>query len=191
MPKLKTHEVEILKSVEKNFFDVVPQKFETFCALNASIIAATLRHFNIVAKVQPCQLWCATPSNNFIVGFIHETPMEGKWDGHAVCAAKDWIIDAGLSHLRRDHGISVPPIAVIPRFMVRSQTIARADISATERIWWMRPPSDVNAQPPQEPEDVVSACAQALINRIGVSYSVTRPLMSASLEMTGAASSRG
>lgn len=189
MPKLKTHEVEILKSVEKNFFDVVPQKFETFCALNASIIAATLRHFNIVAKVQPCQLWCATPSNNFIVGFIHETPMEGKWDGHAVCAAKDWIIDAGLSHLRRDHGISVPPIAVIPRFMVRSQTIARADISATERIWWMRPPSDVNAQPPQEPEDVVSACAQALINRIGVSYSITRPLMSSSLEMTGAVSS--
>lgn len=176
MPKLNGHEIEVLKMIEKTFFEVVPPKYETFCALNASIIEKALRHFKIPAKVQPCQLWCATPSNNFIVGFIHDTPRDGKWDGHAVCAVKDWIIDAGLSHLRRDHGIGVPPIAVIPRFMVRSQTIARADISPTERIWWMRPPAEVNAVPPKEPEDIVNGYADELIKRLKAAFSQTRPI---------------
>lgn len=168
MPKLKSQDVAILKAVEKNFFDVVPQKFETFCAFNAKIIEVTLGHFNIPAKAEPCQLWCATPSNNFIVGFIHENPKPDKWDGHAICVAGDWLMDAGLSHLRRDHGLAVPPIAVIPRFQVRSQTLARADISATERIWWMRPPADINAALPDEPQDLVKSYSSALIRKIEI-----------------------
>lgn len=166
MPKLNPSQVAVVTALKENFFEVVPEHFKSFCALNASIVHHTLARFSITSTLQPCQLWCATPTRNVVIGFIHETPLPGRWDGHVVCTAKDWLVDAALIHLRREFDIHVPDIVAIPRFHIRSQTIARADLDATNRLWWLNPPPGIDATPPHEPEEVIRAHADKLFHRI-------------------------
>ena len=166
MKQLTAGEQLTLKSLAELFYEVVPLELRTCCALTSTISKAVLDHFAIQSRVVPCQLWCAAPTNNYVIGFIGNKKTEGKWDGHAICMAGNWLIDTALHHLQREFQIPVPPVAVLEAFAIPTQIISRADLSHHHTIWWHRPPQGANTRLPQNPQSIVSECAAGLIERM-------------------------
>lgn len=147
------------------FYDVVPVEFKTYCSLTAEISRRTLACFGIDAKVIPCQAWYAGPNGNFVVGFFKKSSPE-QWAGHAICVTGDWLIDAALHHFRKEVGIEVPDIVAKKVFGIPSNVIARFDVSAQERIWWVHAPQGVDTSIPNEPADLIERYSDALALRM-------------------------
>src|SRR5687767_9250888 len=109
-------ELLIANTLVTNFYKIVPLEYRTFCSLTSRISKSVLSHFGVKADLLPCQIWLVTPEQNFVVGFVGKAPDPKKWDGHVVCGAGDFIIDAALHHFTREFDLNVPLIAAAPRF---------------------------------------------------------------------------
>ena len=178
MKLLTAGEQLTLKALADSFYEVVPLELRTYCTLTSAISKAVLNHFAIPARIVPCQLWCAAPADNYVIGFIGNKKTEGKWDGHAICMAGNWLIDTALHHLQTEFQIPVPPVAVQEAFTIPTQIISRADLSHQHTIWWHTPPQGANTRLPQNPRTIVSECSDGLIERMTEMSSVqTLPLL--------------
>ncbi len=164
---LTEKKILVVDAVVENFYKVVPHEFKTYCALTAHIIRNTLNHFGIEARLLPCQVWVVTPDRNYIVGFVGQAA-PGKWDGHVVCSADTFLIDAALRHFAVEFGLTVPSIAVTQKFLVPSQVISRLDLDLTSRLWWYMPPDskDIDLTIPPEPPERIAQYSGLLIERI-------------------------
>jgi hypothetical protein len=158
-----THE-DVLARLRNYFYEVVPATYQTYCAVTALINVRVLRHFGIDAKLVTCQLWYAGPNGNFVVGFYRKEAQQ--WDGHVVCMANGWLLDAALHHIQKHLNVSVPNIVLSQCFGIASNVISRFDLRDGERLWWHHPPHDLQVEIPREPEDVVARFADELIGRI-------------------------
>ncbi len=166
MKQLTAGEQVRLKALADSFYEVVPLELRTYCALTSAISKTVLQHFAIQSKIVPCQLWCASPTHNYVIGFIGNKKTEGKWDGHAICMAGNWLLDTALHHLQTEFQIPVPPVAVLEAFAIPTQIIGRADLSNQHTIWWHKPPPGVKTKLPKSPVSAVSGYASRLIERL-------------------------
>lgn len=166
MKELTASEQRTLTALANLYYQVVPLKLRTYCTVTSEISKAVLQTFGIEATVVPCQLWCATADQNYGIGFIGNQRRDGKWDGHAICAAGNWFIDAAISHLQVEFGIKVPPVAFAPRFAIATQAISRINCSDQTCLWWFHPPHGADTTLPHEPESLISEYASHLIAKL-------------------------
>lgn len=161
-------DIAVINALVTQFYDVVPLEYRTYCALTSRISAAVLAHFGIEARLVPCQMWLATPDNNYVVGFLGKTSEQPRWDGHVVCRSGHVIIDAALKNFERDFGLNVPNIGAISCFDVPAQVISRYDLTADSRIWWHYPPDSpgLDISIPEELPEVVERYAAQLVRRM-------------------------
>ena len=155
-------ELAIVEQVTRSFYDVLPERLRTYCSAGARITQQALRRLGVESDLLPCQLMYAGPNVTYLVGFTRTSRDPGKWDGHVVCAGREWLVDAALYHLTADFGVQVPRIACQRRLWVPSQAIARCDLSETERIWWHHPPPGMDPTPPEEPVEVIRSLGDRL-----------------------------
>lgn len=158
-------QASIFSTLASIYYQVVPERYKTYCALTAAISQRTLAHVGVEAHVLACQVWCVTPTQNYVVGFSGNTGA-GRWTGHAVCTTDDWFIDAAMNHFQREFGVNAPDAVAGRRFKLPTQAISRYDLSPSERLWWMRAPHDVDTTIPTEPEELISACSEALTQKL-------------------------
>ncbi len=167
MKPLTAGEQLTLKTLADTFYEVVPLELRTYCSLTSAISKAVLQHFEIQSRIVPCQLWCAAPAHNYVIGFIGNKKTERKWDGHAICMAGNWLVDTALHHLHTEFQIPVPPVAVLEAFAIPTQIIGRADLSNQHTIWWHKPPPGADTKLPKNPQSLISKYAVGLIDRLG------------------------
>lgn len=161
------HTIATIESLTRNFFEVVPLKYQTFCALNSRILQRALGHFGIPAQLVPCQIWYSSPERNCVLGFVGRIDTSTRWDGHVICEAGDCFIDAALHHLEADFGVPTPRVVFGKRYPVPSQLIGGYDLNDKERILWVAAPAGVKSDPPEEPADLVAHYADALVKHLG------------------------
>lgn len=148
------------------FFQVVPHHLRTFCAVNAQIAQRALAEFGLAASVVPCQVLLARPESNFVVGYVAERQQPGKWDGHAICRVGPLFIDAALHHFQREFQIPVPDVVMGRVFQAQVTAIARVDLNATDRLWWLPPPPGASHAIPHEPDDLIVPLALELAAQV-------------------------
>ena len=155
-----SHE-EIFAALGKTFYSVVPAQYNTYCSFTALIAQHALRQFGIAASVVPCQAWYAGPDGNFIVGFYRKDAPE-KWEGHAICVADGWLIDAATHHFRKQLGLEIADIVCKRTFGIISNVIGRFDVNERQRIWWIQAPHELDTRIPEEPKALVTQFGDAL-----------------------------
>ena len=171
----------LVNAVAENFYKIVPKEFRTYCSLTSRISKSVLLHFDIEAELLPCQVWLATPEQNFVVGFTGKSAAPGKWNGHVVCEAGNFIIDTALCNFTRDFDLNVPYVAATPRFLVPTQVIARLDLNAQNSLWWHCPPSsshEIDLNIPEEPPEIIAKYSTLLIEHISAMPVANRENMS-------------
>lgn len=166
MKELTPVEQTILRSIGNLYYEVIPMELRTYCSLTSAISKAVLAHFGIESNVIPCQVWYSVPDHNFVIGFVGHAPRDGKWDGHAICTAGNWFIDAALTHFKTEFNLDIPAVAVGERFTLPTQAISRVDLSTTQRLWWHHPPHGVDTSIPINPPGLVGDYAQRLIEKM-------------------------
>lgn len=166
MKTLSAWERQTLTTLANVFYEVVPLKLRTYCHLTAEISKTVLQDFGISATVVPCQLLCAVADSNYVIGFVGSPSKDAKWDGHAICVAGDWFIDAAISHLQIQFGIDVPPVAFAPRFTLPTQVISRIDCGERQSLWWYQPPHGADTRMPEEPASVIFDYSSHLVARL-------------------------
>ena len=160
-------DVRTVQALADVFFDVIPHSFNQHCSLTARIAYTSLRHFGIEAELFPCQLWHASPERSIVNGFTgRKTELPGKWDGHIICRAGDWYIDAATAVFRNEFTMEVPSVATFQVLPVPSAVIGRLDLNATNTLWWFVPPQGINVTPPDDPVELVDQLASALIEKV-------------------------
>lgn len=159
-----SHE-DIFTALGNAFYNVVPAQYKTFCSLTALISQRALRHFGIDARVVPCQAWYAGPDGNFIVGF-YKNDAPDKWEGHAICLADGWLIDAAMHHFRKHVGLEVADIICKRTFDIVSNVISRFDVNDRQRIWWIQAPQELDTRIPDEPLALVAQYGDALAHQM-------------------------
>lgn len=162
---------QVLDALRDAFYQIVPLDYKTHCALTARICCRVLRHFGIEAHLEPCQLWWVAPGRNFIVGFFRKAH-ELQWEGHVVCRGEGFLIDAALYHVQRELGVEVPKIVAADVFDFRSNVISRYDLSHDTRLWWHRPPPDVDIEIPGEPEELIARYSDELISKLALNLGI-------------------
>lgn len=155
-----------LEAIGNIYFQVVPEKYKLYCILNSQICQEVLRNFDIPAMFLPTQLWCVTEQHNYVVGFTGSAPKENIWDGHAVCATRDYIFDASLTHFRNEHGLDVPDIAICERFTLPSHVLGRQNLPNGSRLWWHDAPAMAQRHPVMEDVALVKSLAADLIHHL-------------------------
>jgi hypothetical protein len=159
---------QVTDALRDAFYQVVPLQYQTHCVLTAQICCRVLRHFGINSWLEPCQLWWVAPGRNFVVGFFQKAH-ELQWEGHVICRGDNFLIDAALHHVQRELGVDVPNIVVGDVFDFRSNVISRYDLSHDTRLWWHRPPHELDIEIPEEPEDLIMQYVDELISKLELS----------------------
>lgn len=162
---MKPHLTELIDAVARQFYDVVPQRYATYCSFTSRIVQAVLTHFEVPSTLVPCQILYCKPDHTYVIGFLGNA-QPGKWDGHVVCRADHWLIDTAVHHFEKQFQLSVPKVVAVRCFEFPSQVIAQWYQSDADSIWWQQPPAGVDATPPEEPHDMVASYAAALIQKI-------------------------
>ena len=165
MKPLNKGQLSILSELSKVYYRIIPRDYLTYCSLTAEISVSVLQHFGIAAHLVPCQVWLAGPDKNLIVGFT-QVKMPGKWDGHVVCVAQDWLIDAATHHFKKDFGVDVPDLILARRFPISSSAISRYDLDQNTRLWWLNPPPAADTRLPPSASEVVKNMSQMLIREL-------------------------
>ena len=166
MENLIAPELRILETLKIMYYEVVPPNLRTYCSLTSEISKAVLRHFGIETSLLPCQVWYASPNKKIAIGFIGNKPRPNKWDGHVVCTAGSYFIDAALLHFNVEFGINVPAVAVCQKCSLPSQVIGLMDMNDKEWLWWHHPPQGVDLAMPQVPHELISEYSAKLIDRL-------------------------
>lgn len=153
------------QALAHEFFQVIPAKYETYCALTARIAAEAFHILQVPANLVPCQLWHATTDANHVIGFVGGTKPD-MWDGHVVCMTPSLLLDGAVRGLRRDFAIDVPSTVLTAQFNAPSQALACTNIDAQRRLWWFNAPYGFDTTPPLQPVDVIDHYARALAARV-------------------------
>ena len=166
----KISALPFILNIVANYYDLIPEKYKTYCIMNAQICQEVFRHFNMPAYLLPCQLWYVTETNNYVLGFVGNEPQPNIWDGHVVCATDDYLIDASLVHLRNQYGIDVPDAVIGQRFKIPTHVVARENLSDGSRLWWHDAPAVVQRHPVLEDMELVKQLARPLIDHLEQLY---------------------
>lgn len=165
MPTLSEKEFLILKNLSEIYYEVVPIKYKTFCSLTSEVSKFVLKYFQIESQLLPCQAWLSSSKRDFIIGFTNSN-LPKKWDGHVVCLAKNWLIDAATHHFKKDFGIDVPDILLSKKFQFESNVIARVEFDSSSSIWWFKPPHESKILIPSNPEELIMQLSNTLIDKL-------------------------
>lgn len=160
---------DLLQRLGACFFDIVPLRYRTYCTLTARIVQVVLRHYGQAASLLPCQLWCITPANNYVVGFVDGLAAQpGKWNGHVICVSGGRFIDAAVHQLKRDFDISgsVPNVVIGKCFGISSHAISRADLGKQAHLLWLTAPQGQSVALPPDSSRMVDQLAGALIDHL-------------------------
>ena len=166
MRKLSEHEVLLARFVVKQYYEVIPKEFKTFCVFNASVLTKVFEHYGLDTEVIPCQTMLSQPKSSTVIGFVGSNVGKGGWDGHAVCRVGNYFIDMTLSHFSDALGVNKVEYAMFEQFRVESNLLGRFDVSETTRIWWVKPPQGINASPPNDDPHSIKKHAKSLIEHI-------------------------
>ena len=157
---------ELCRRIQDDFFNIVPSNYKTYCSFNSRICVYALRSLGVRAILKPCQLWHAGKDSSVVIGFLGNRPTKNKWDGHVICQAGSWFIDAAVSHFSSEFSLKVPEIIVGKCFDLPSRVIARTYISSQESLWWIDPPNESRRNPPVEPRELVEKYGTLLADRV-------------------------
>ena len=163
--KLNANQKWIVETLVDAFYSCVPTHYKTHCSLTSRISSRTLSSFGIQTDLVPCQLWCATPTHNYVIGFVGDTTPD-RWDGHVICVAGDYLIDAATHHVRQQFNVSAPDILLSEIIPVPTQVISRYNLDETRRLWWHPSPVGIDATPPAEPQEMIDKYSDLLIRKI-------------------------
>lgn len=155
--------LKFLQFVTKQYYEVVPEKYRTFCVFNARLLQIVLRHYQINSELMPCQIWLSRPDDSIALGFLDTQPGPGGWDGHVACRAGDYFIDASVHHFKEAAGIDVPNAVLVQRFGRPSHILGRYNVTDLDRLWWHQPPDGVDPTPPEENQADLNLYADQLI----------------------------
>ena len=166
MKTLTGEQEKVINLMADHYYSVVPFALQTYCSVTSRISRAVLEHYGIECQLLPCQIWLVTPTNNYVIGFVGKPYAEHKWDGHVICVAHNCFIDAALHHFTAEFNLEVPRVFAGRQFALPTQAIARVNLNVNEQIWWHRAPAGVEAEPPEEPGEMILEYSSQLIDRI-------------------------
>ena len=166
MRQLNETEILLVRLVAKQYYQVVPEKFKTYCVFNSRVLAKVFEHFGIEAEIIPCQALLSQPSRSTIIGFVGSNPDKGGWDGHAICQIGDHYIDATVHHFAESITDKVLDTVVFKRLTIQSNVIGRSDIDEHNRFWWVTPPSVADTTPPSDNPVSILLHSKKLIEHI-------------------------
>ena len=157
-----------MQFLTRQYYEVVPEKYKTFCVFNARLLQMVLAHYSIESELMPCQIWLSRPNDSIALGFLDTKPGPGGWDGHVACRIGDYFIDASVHNFKEVTGLDLPDALLVKRFNRPSHVLGRYNISYTDRLWWHQPPEGVDPTPPQENPEVLDLHAKQLIAHMDV-----------------------
>jgi hypothetical protein len=171
-------EVIFLQLLTRQYYEVVPVKYRTFCVFNARLLQIVLNHYGIRNELMPCQIWLSRADYSIVLGFLDSKPAPGGgWDGHVVCRVGDYFIDASVYHFHEAAGSDLPDAVLVQRFNRPSHVLGRLSISDSDRLWWHQPPDGVDPTPPQENQTDLNLYAGKLIAHLDEMLSSSRKLV--------------
>ena len=170
-------EIKFLQLITRQYYEVVPEKYRTFCVFNARLLQMVLTHYGIESELMPCQIWLSRPDDSIALGFLDTKPGPGGWDGHVACRAGDYFIDASVHHFHESTGLGLPDAVLVQRFNRPSHILGRYNISDSDRLWWHQPPDGVDPTPPQENPAELSLYAGQLIQHLDAMLANARKLV--------------
>ena len=166
MRALNESEILLVRLVAKQYYQVIPEKFKTYCVFNARVLAKVFEHFGIESEVVPCQALLSQPAKSSVIGFVGSSPGAGGWDGHAICRVGDHYIDASVHHFAdsvADHDLDTVVFKSLP---IQSNVLGRSDIDERNRFWWVTPPAVPDPTPPSDNPVSVLFHSKMLIDHI-------------------------
>lgn len=164
---LTPEQIQIVQTLAHQFYAVVPREYRTYCAFTACIARAALRALGLDASLLACQMWCVTPQDNYVVGFLDSAvPEKGRWNGHVVCAVGHFFVDAAVCNFERDFQLQVPTVVYGQMFGDSTTVIARVNIADGAQLWWHHPPQGVDTRVPEAPASKVADLAARLADRV-------------------------
>ena len=169
--------LKFLQFLTRQYFEVVPVKYRTFCVFNARLLQIVLSHYGIPNELMPCQIWLSRADDIIALGFLDTKPGPGGWDGHVACRAGDYFIDASVYHFNEAAGVDLPDAVLVQRFNRPSQILGQYNISASDRLWWHQPPNGVDPTPPQENQADLNLYAGQLIAHLDAMLASSRKLV--------------
>ena len=168
-------ELRFLQLVTRQYYEVVPEKYRTYCVFNARLLQRVLTHYRIRSELMPCQIWLSRPADSIVLGFLDSKPEPGGgWDGHVACRVGDYFIDASVYHFHEAAGVAFPNSLLVQRFNRPSQILGQYNISASDRLWWHQPPDGVDSTPPQENQADLNLYAGQLIKHLDAMLASSR-----------------
>ncbi len=166
--------LKFLQFLTRQYYEIVPKKYKTFCVFNARLLHTVLSHYQFECELMPCQIWLSRADDSFALGFLDTKPMEGGWDGHVACCAGDYFIDASIYHFHEAVGIDLPDLVLIKKFDRPSHILGQYIVTNTDRIWWHEPPNGVDPTPPEENQADLLYYANQLIGHMNEILANTR-----------------
>lgn len=163
--KLNLQQKWVVENLVDTYYNCVPTRYKTYCSLTSRISERVLSSFGIRAELVPCQLWCVTSTHNYVIGFVGNTS-PGRWDGHVICVAGDYLVDAATHHIPKQFNISVPDILFSQLIPLPTQVISRYNLDDAKRLWWHPLPSGFDPTPPDEPKAIIDEYSDRLIREI-------------------------
>ena len=166
MQVLNETEILLLRLVAKQYYQIIPEKFKTYCVFNSRVLARVFEHFGIESEVVPCQALLSQPAKSSVIGFVGSSPGAGGWDGHAICRAGDHYIDASVHHFADNIANKDLDIVVFKSLPIQSNVLGRSDIDDFNRFWWVTPPAASDPTPPSDNPVSVLVHSKKLIEHI-------------------------
>ena len=171
-------EIKFLQLITRQYYEVVPEKYRTFCVFNARLLQMVLTHYRIASELMPCQIWLSRADDSIVLGFLDSKPPPGGgWDGHVACRVGDYFIDASVYHFHEAAGVTFSDSLLVQRFNRPSQILGQYNISGSDRLWWHQPPDGVDPTPPQENPAELSLYAGQLIQHLDAMLANARKLV--------------
>ena len=170
-------QLKFLQFLTRQYYEVMPEKYRTFCVFNARLLQKVLTHFGIRSELMPCQIWLSRPDDSIALGFLDTKPGPGGWDGHVACRAGDYFIDASVYHFKEAAGIDVSDAVLVQRFDRPSHILGRYNVSDSDRLWWHQPPDGVDPTPPEENQTELNFYANQLIAHLDEILANSRKLV--------------
>jgi len=144
---LGTENSQILRLVVAEYYAVLPAALQVHSVFATHILSTVLHRFGIRTRVLPCRLWCSSlhtsaPGRRETVGGVVNYGNSEKWNGHVICLAGDWLVDAALYHLNPAFNYEVPKIIATRMLQPAPGTYARYQWRRnSEFIWYRLPPN--------------------------------------------------
>ena len=69
-------ELRFLQLITRQYYEVVPEKYRTFCVFNARLLQMVLTHYRIASELMPCQIWLSRADDSIVLGFLDSKPRQ-------------------------------------------------------------------------------------------------------------------